>query len=187
MNERPDIRMDKAQFLQWVQGRQGKYELRRGRVVMHPGISRNHRRLMTAFIVALTSRLPSDAWEIGAAEFAIEIGDDIRYPDVLVEKAGGAGSALSTSEPVLLVEILSPSSVGTDFTEKLAEYTSLASLEAYIIASQDEPICWLWQRGAGGAFPRLPEEIKGRDAAIALTARAISLPLAEIYRGIGTA
>ena len=85
------------------------------------------------------------------------------------------------------MEVLSPSSVGTDMVEKLAEYTSLASLEAYIVASQDEPICWVWQRsGEDRSFPKTPEEIAGRDKAIMIAALGISLPLSEIYRGIGT-
>jgi Uma2 family endonuclease len=185
MNERPDIRMDKAQFLQWVQGKEGKYELRRGRVVMQAGSSNRHGWIAAGFVTALSNRLDAGVCAVGPADIAVEVGDEIRYPDVVVEKREDDGSDLSTNRPVILVEVLSPSSAGTDFTEKLAEYTSLPSLEAYIVASQDEPICWLWQRGADGAFPRLPEEIKGRDAAIALSARAISLPLAEIYRGIG--
>jgi hypothetical protein len=72
--------------------------------------------------------------------------------------------------------------------EKLAEYTSLPSLEAYIVASQDEPICWVWQRtGADRSFERKPEDISGRDKAIEIGALGISLPMSEIYRGIGTA
>jgi Uma2 family endonuclease len=105
----------------------------------------------------------------------------------LVERLNADGKALSTQSPVVLIEVLSPSSTGTDMTEKLAEYTSLPSLEAYIVASQDEPICWVWQRGEDRAFPKKPKEIAGRDKSIDIAALGISLPLAEIFRGIGSA
>jgi len=189
MNERPNLKHDqkfkKSEFFDWVTGREGRYELQDGRIIVQAGGTRNHWRVTSAFLIALRGRLAADAWEVGTTDLAVEIGDNERYPDVLVEAAGGDGSALSTSQPVILIEVLSPSSVGLDMTIKLAEYTTLASLEAYIVASQEEPICWVWQRGSDGCFPRLPEQIEGRDASIGLHGRSIDFPLAEIYRGIG--
>lgn len=95
--------------------------------------------------------------------------------------------------PVLLIEVLSPTVTGIDLTEKPAEYTSFNSLEVYIVASQDEPICWVWQRSGSKAgdsappraFPPRPAELAGRDQALEIPALGISLPLAEIYRRIG--
>ncbi len=179
--------MTKAEFLAWVQGQQGRFELKDGRVIMQAGGTKRHSWICVNLIAALTSCLVSDAWAIGTTDIAVEIGDDVRYPDVSVERREDDGNALSTDRPVLLVEVLSPSSKSTDMTIKLAEYTSLQSLEAYIVASQDEAICWLWQRGgADRAFQAMPEKVKGRDNAIAITALATSLPLSEIYRGIAT-
>jgi Uma2 family endonuclease len=134
----------------------------------------------------LSARLDRMTWAVAPTDIAIEIGSDIRFPDVVVERRQGDDTAISTHTPTLLVEVLSPSSVGTDMTAKLAEYTSLPSLEACIVASQDEPICWVWQRGGEGrTFPRTPQEVAGRDSAIEIVALGLSLPLGEIYRGIG--
>ncbi len=176
----------KAAFYAWVQGREGRYELDRGQIVMMTGATRDHWRVMMAFVRALDARLDTEQWLVGAADLAVEIGEQIRYPDVLVEKAGGAGKGLAADDPIILVEVLSTSSPALDLRIKPAEYTSLPSLEAYIVASQDEPICWVWQREASGGFPKDPAEVKGREASIELSGRGISLPLADIYRGIGT-
>jgi Uma2 family endonuclease len=185
MNAPLGLKLDKRAFLQWVQKQERRCELKDGEVIMHPGVSRDHTALVTRFVIALGNRLDPDVWAVGATDFAVEIGPDIRYPDVLVERLNADGKALSTQSPVVLIEVLSPSSTGTDMTEKLAEYTSLPSLEAYIVASQDEPICWVWQRGEDRAFPKKPKEIAGRDNAIEIAALGISLSLAEIFRGIG--
>ena len=84
---------------------------------------------------------------------------------------------------------ISPSSVARDLNVKVAEYLSLPSLEAYIVASQDEPIVWIWQRSTEGArdFPKQPVEINGRDQAIALSFFGFSIAMEPLYRGIGTA
>ena len=86
-------------------------------------------------------------------------------------------------------DLLSPSSVARDLNVKVAEYLSLPSLEAYIVASQDEPIVWIWQRSTEGArdFPKQPVEINGRDQAIALSFSGFGIAMEPLYRGIGTA
>jgi Uma2 family endonuclease len=179
-------RMDKVAFLRWNADREGtRCELKDGEIVMHPGVSRNHARVAMSFIRALDKRLDDKTWSITAGDFAVEIGEDIRYPDVLIEPVGGDGLAYTTLQPALLVEVLSPSSAGRDLRLKVEEYTSLPSLEAYIVASPDEPIDWIWQRDAmSREFPAEPVEIKGLAAAIEIAALSVTLPLAEIYRGI---
>ena len=124
-------------------------------------------------------------WAVTTADFAVEIGDDVRYPDALVEAAAGlVPDAVSTAQPALLLEVLSPSSAGRDLNVKVGEYTSLPSLQCYIVASQDEAIVWVWQRDASGAFAKIATEIKGLDGVIEVEALGIILPLAEIYRGM---
>lgn len=180
-------RMDKAAFLKWNADRKGtRCEFKDGEIIVHPGVSRNHSRVASAFVYALKTRLTFDHWDISGSDFAVEIGDDIRYPDVLVERRGADGDAYTTLDPVVLVEVLSPSSAGRDLRNKVEDYLGLPSLEAYIVASQDEPIVWIWQRDkVSREFPAEPTEIAGREREITLDALAISLPLAEIYRGIG--
>ncbi|MCH9807827.1 MAG: Uma2 family endonuclease [Alphaproteobacteria bacterium] len=192
MNAPLDLKLTKPEFLRWVQRQQGHYELKGGQVMMHAGTTRRHWLVYNRFIVEIAKRLDDSSWVVGGTDLAVEIGDTIRYPDVLVEAAGGDGDALTTKTPAMLIEVLSPSSVGTDMTEKPSEYGSLPSLAAYIVASQDEPIVWAWIRtcedGANptGPMPTKPLEISGRDAAIEIPALGLSIPLQEIYRGIGT-
>ena len=178
-------RLDKASFFAWLQGQEGgRYELKDGEIIMHAGSSRRHAKLASGFVTALSTRLDLNIWLVTAADYAVEIGADIRYPDILVARDTDAAE-LSTSAPVLLVEILSPSSVARDMNVKLAEYTSLASLECYIVASQDEPIVWVWLRDADTReFPTLATEIAGANAKLEIPSLALALPLAEIYRGI---
>lgn len=179
--------MTKAEFLRWVQRQERRHELVAGRAVMHPGSTHRHALLATRFVVAFSTRLDVEQWSVSTAEFGVEAGEGIRYPDVLIASADIEATAMATDRPVVIVEILSPSSVGTDMTEKLAEYTSLPSLQSYIVASQDEAIVWVWQRNAAsGAFPSKPQEIAGREASIVITALDLALPMAELYRGIKT-
>lgn len=187
MNAPLEIRMDNAAFLQWVQGREGRFELERGRVVQQmTGGSRNHALLIGRFTSELSRQLEKTQWAVMPTELAVEIADSVRFPDVMIEPTGLDGQALSSLSPVVLIEVLSPSSVLRDLKTKVAEYTSLPTLQAYVVASQDEPIVWLWQRPAPDApFPAEPAELVGRDKHLALATPGVTVALADLYRGIG--
>lgn len=182
--------MGKAEFFAWLRTKEGgRYELKTGEVVVHAGSTMRHASLSARFLHVLIGQLDANDWLVVGSDAAVEIGDDIRYPDVVVvERSPGADVTQSTDSPVLIVEVLSPSSAGRDLVEKLAEYTSLPSLEAYIVASQDQPIVRVWQRDAATrAFPALPVEVAGPDGSITIEALGVTLPLGEVYRGIVSA
>jgi hypothetical protein len=60
----------------------------------------------------------------------------------------------------------------------------MPTLEAYIVAGQDEPTCLVWTRDAGGRFPAEPLTVMGTDKVVDIPALSLTIPLADIYRGI---
>jgi Uma2 family endonuclease len=187
MNTHARLSMDKDAFFRWGEKHDGRFELKDGRVVMMVGATKLHAAISSDIVFALKSRLGREAWSVTTAEFAVDIDGDIRYPDVLVEAAGGDAKALSTDKPVVIVEVLSASSIATDLNVKAAEYMSLASLETYIVASQDEPRLWLWNRSdaaSGRGWPKVPEEVHGKDKSVPLPVLGLELPMADIYAAL---
>ncbi|CAM4012347.1 Uma2 family endonuclease [Deinococcus marmoris] len=59
------------------------------------------------------------------------------YPDVVATCERVDGKAASISAPSLIVEVLSPRTRHTDLTDKIWAYTSLASLQTYLIVEAD--------------------------------------------------
>jgi len=185
MNAPLGLKLDKAAFCAWLEHQEHRHEWKEGRVVQMTNVTKAHVRVAANFIRAISARLDLDRWSVTQSDLGVEDEEFVRFPDVIVEPMDTDDESRRARQPVLLVEILSPSSVGIDFTEKLAEYTSFASLEAYIIASQDEPILWIWRRLAEiGAFPATPTEVNGRDSQVDVPGLGITLPLAELYRGV---
>jgi Uma2 family endonuclease len=174
--------MDAAAFLSWTEGREGRYELARGRVMMMTGGSRAHALIVRRVANALERRLDAARWTILTSDFAVKVGPDtVRYPDVVADVGDGALNDLAATAPGLIAEVLSPSSVTNDLGDKAGEYLHLASVSAYIVLSQDEPKAWLWVRGQSG-FPGGPEVIMA-EGVIRIPVLSIELPLAEVYRG----
>ena len=175
-------------FLLWSSQRQreeGKFELARGRVVCNMIVaSRGHAHVCSNLIGELIRLVDRDRFDIGAADFAVRTKVGVRSPDIVVDPASSQRRELSTTTPIFIAEVLSPSTAGTDFTEKLEEYTSIAALQSYLICSQDEPRAWVWSRQSDGSWPKQPTELAGREATIALRSLGIELAMAAIFRGI---
>jgi Uma2 family endonuclease len=183
MNVQLPVHMDKPSFLAWLAGQEGRYELVEGHVVMMARPARAHARILLNLAITLRSQLDPRLWEV-IAEFGLDAGPEtLRYPDIVVDRAGGANGDYTATAPVVLIEVLSPSSVVIDLRDKAAEYLQLPSLNAYLVFSQDAPKAWVWTR-AGEEFAAKPTEIAGYDKVIRIEAPSFALPLAEIYAGI---
>ncbi|PSJ56357.1 Uma2 family endonuclease [Kumtagia ephedrae] len=184
MNIQSKLPTTADEFLRWNEGREGKREFVRGRVVeMMINVTRNHWRIATRLTHQLVLQLGLEAYDIGATDFGVRTRDGVRYPDVLVEPTAGDGKALATSAPLLVAEILSPASVAEDFGTKASDYLALASLRHYLVLAQDEPRLWLWSRADDGAWTE-PDMIEGRGETVSLAGLGITLQLSELYAGI---
>lgn len=184
MNIQLDRRMGKSEFLTWVQAHEGRYELAGSRVIMMTGGSRGHALLVRRLAAALEKRLDGNRWTVLTSDFGVDLGPStVRYPDVVVDVAGGEFKDLTATAPAVIAEIISPSSAKDDLGAKADEYLRLPSLSAYLVLAQEEPKARVWLRGAGG-FSGKPKVIEGLDAAIEIASLGIDLPLAEIYAGM---
>ena len=82
------------------------------------------------------------------------------YPDVLVTCDSSLDSSRTVYRPSILFEVLSRTTEAIDRGEKWEQYQTIPSLEAYVLLSQNEPVCevfsrqaekWLYERLAGDA------------------------------------
>jgi len=183
MNIQPPARMDQKAFLAWVQDREERYELDRGRVMMMTGGSREHWQITANLIKALDARLDLNRFTV-LPEFGVDIAPhSLRFPDIVVDVVGETRGDLKATAPVLIAEVLSPSSERVDLGDKAAEYLRLPTLQAYLVFAQDEMKAWLWSRGDGD-FPAGPKILEGEDAIARFEPLKIDLPLSEVYRRV---
>jgi Uma2 family endonuclease len=184
MNVRSDLRMSKAAFIEWDAAEGEHCELVGGRVVMMPRPSLAHGMIVSNLIVLLRARLDPKQCVV-VPEFGLDTAPEtLRYPDIVVVRAGSPGKSYTTSTPVLLAEVLSPSSVEIDLGDKAIEYQQLPSLLAYIVLSQDEPKAWVWVRETATHFAQ--NKASGPEAVISVGALQLELLMADIYAGVET-
>lgn len=184
----PDAPSEPEAFLRWSAGRprhEGRYELSRGVVTRNMiNVTRAHGYICSNIVVALSRVLDMDRYMITPADFAVRTPVGIRGPDILVETIHPDGTALASDTPLLLMEVLSPSTAGIDFSDKRDEYLGIASLQTYVICAQDEARVWLWARGEDGRWPPQAVMLEGRGGFVTLGGLNARLDLAAIFRGI---
>jgi len=183
MNIQLPMHMDKPSFIAWLQGREGRYELAGGRVLMMVNATRAHGMIVSNLVVLLRSQLDAKAWTV-IADFGLDAGPrTLRFPDVVVDRAGGKSADYVATAPALLVEVLSPSTARFDLGDKASEFLRVPTLAAYLVFAQDERKAWVWIRKAEN-FPSGPNVIDDENAIVQVPALSLNLPFSAIYSGI---
>jgi Uma2 family endonuclease len=103
------------------------------------------------------------------------------YPDLQVVCKSNEPTSVFQDQPILIIEVLSPSTRRYDLDEKMAAYLTIASLEYYIALEQHQPIAIVMSRTADGF---LREVIEGIKTDIKLPVLECTLSMREIYEGI---
>lgn len=83
--------------------------------------------------------------------------------------------------PILIVEVLSPSTADYDRQNKFRIYRVIPSFSEYLLVEQDEPFVERYSKQAEGW---LLSDFSSLEVSISLDSVAIALSMAEIYRGV---
>ena len=92
------------------------------------------------------------------------------------------GNRTVITNPLLVAEVLSPSTESKDRGEKFHNYLAVDSLAVYLLVSQDAPRVEQFSRAEDGQWSYTLTA--GLESALNIPALSISLRLADIYDGI---
>lgn len=179
MAERKFERMSIEAFLAWEQDQERRYELVDGLPMAMTGGTEAHDNLRLAIASEFRRQLDRRVCRPHIdLKVACETGN-VRYPDVQINCQPGEVKRTTVGRPVVVVEVLSPSTRAADFLVKLKDYESVASIETYLIFWQDEPKAAVFER-SGAAFQRT-RDLDGPDAVLELPALGLTLRFADLY------
>ena len=129
----------------------------------------------------LTARLRGGPCEAFTEGLKVMAAGSVRYPDAFVACGPNANAATVAENPVVVFEVLSPSTAGTDIVVKNREYRATASILRYVILMQDRMRATVQERrGEDWLGTSLTEA----DAVLEMPEIGVSLPLAALYEGV---
>jgi Uma2 family endonuclease len=176
--------MTEAEYFKFEENSPTRHEYVDGYVHAMCGASIAHNRIVTRLQIALANRLgdgPCEAFSPGAMLKIEAVSDnDYLYPDIMVSCDQKGWSEKWLVNPRLIVEVLSPSTQHIDRREKAKTYRKIPSMEEYVIAAQSSAQLTIFRRSEGW----VAEIVSGAEAVVEFRSLGLSIPLAEIYRGV---
>lgn len=174
--------MTATEFLEWSLDQEDRYELVDGRPVAMTGARQRHDVVLGNLFGALLNRLRGGPCRPFTDDIAVVVPNgNVRRPDISV-LCGPLDEQATTTEPYLVVEVLSPSTRGFDLVRKLNEYQALEGLGAILMVDPDLPRAILWSRDANRIWRS--EVAEGLEAGLHLPVMNVQFPLAEVYDGL---
>lgn len=173
--------MTAEEFLAWSEGRPGRYELVDGEIFAQAAERVAHAEAKGAVYVALLAAIREDGLPCRALPDGMAVRIDERTvfePDAQVYCGPRlAPSDLVVENPMIVVEVLSPSTGRNDALGKLTGYFRLPSIQHYLIVDPDQPLVIHHGRGAGtDILTRIVTEVE-----VKLDPPGLTFSLAEIY------
>ena len=161
-----------------------RHEYLGGLVYAMAGETRTHKTICLNLISTLRQPLRGGPCRLYASDIRVNLNlrDDsyYYYPDLVVTCDSRDNYPRFVHHPKLILEVLSESTQRVDRREKFFAYTSLPSLEEYVLVTQAVPEVTMFRRSASWKA----ETVIGGEANLRLDSVGLSLPLATVYEGL---
>ncbi len=171
-----------AQYLEMEKGSEVKHEFIYGNVIEMAGASFLHFRTTKRVGRLFDDLLNDKGYEAITTDIRVESaeGEVFFYPDVAVVKSAlQQDRSLYAQEPILIAEVLSPSTRTYDSVDKFIQYKKLESLQYYLLIDTEKQLVIFYERTFDDEWPSSfftqPSEI------IELPLLGISISLKDIY------
>lgn len=154
-------RMSADEFLAWEATQTERHEFVQGEVFAMTGGRDRNNTVSGNLYMALRQHLAGSGCRVYASDLKLQVAaaDAFFYPDLMVTcSAADLADRLVKREPVLVVEVLSPSTEAFDRGDKFAHYRRLPSLREYLLVDVDRLRCDLYRKGADGLWVLHPAE-----------------------------
>jgi Uma2 family endonuclease len=183
--------LTEAAFFDLIAGRPGRYELHDGEMYAMAGGSEAHALIGTNTLTALSELARRRGCRTYGGDFYIRppergAGDSALSPDAWVRCGPVVPTSHSASDPVVVVEVLSPSTMVFDRGDKLERYFTVPSLQHVLLLYQHAMRAELWTRTPreDGDDQWLVTHHEDPAGHIPLAALDGSLALADLYLGL---
>ena len=153
-----------------------------GHVYAMAGASERHNTIAGSFYANIEVNLRDDcrAWQSDMKVIGANRGKNFAYyPDIMAACGENTGDQYVRTNPILIIEVLSPSTMRTDLTEKFENYQSIDSLLEYVVVSQDTPFLRVFRRRNNWQ-----SEAYYADDILSLESVGLDIKIEDIYRRV---
>ncbi len=169
-----------GEFLAWEDRQELRYEFDGCQPIAMTGGTRAHATIQANLVIALGTRLRGKPCRPFGGDLKIAVAGRVRYPDAFVVCTPGQNDARVVTDPVVVFEVSSDSTVREDLFAKNAEYRATPSILRYVVLEQTKAAAIAFSRKGADWV----SEIVTDEGLLPMPEIGVELPLAERYLGI---
>ena len=187
MSAQPVYFYSEAEYLRNERASEQKHEYADGEIYALAGASERHNLITINILASLHGQLRKRPCSVYSSDMRVRIPRSraYTYPDISVV-CGGPHFTDSENDvllnPLIIFEVLSPSTERYDRGKKFANYRLLEDLQAYILVSQDKQMLEQYTRQADDTW-LLTVHVRA-DTVLQLASIGCQLALNDVYDGI---
>lgn len=182
----PIRKMSLQEFIEWENNQPDRNEYYGGEVFAMVGGRRTHGCVVANLMRHLGNHLAGSRCRVFSESMKVQIADEaILYPDVFVTcDPADLSTEMIFRAPIVVIEVLSPTTQAYDRSQKFALYRRLPSLREYVLVDPESRRAEAFRLGVDSLWvlhdmSESPElSIAGIDAKV---------PLAEVFAGLDPA
>lgn len=187
----PKVHLSPAEYYRRERVAEVKSEYFAGEFFAMAGRTVNHSRVKTNVAFSVSSALikKGGGCEPFDSDLRVKVSQTgLRtYPDLTVicgpvETDPEDDKGETAINPTLIVEVLSDSTERYDRSIKFDHYQTIPTLKQYVLVSQAQPKVETYLRQTDGTWQYA--SFTGLEVAASLSSLGVTLPLAEVYRGV---
>ncbi len=172
--------MTLEEFLAWERRQELRYEFDGIQPLAMTGGTIEHSVIATNLVQAIGPQLRGTRCRAFRSDVKILVAGRVRYPDAVVSCTPAPRGTDVVLEPVVVFEVLSSSTAGTDRIAKNEEYRATPSIQRYVMLEQT--------RQAATVFSRVGDDWVGHvltgSVALPLPEIGVSVPLDVVYADV---
>ena len=183
----PATYVSPEEYLERERKAETRSEYIRGEIVAMAGASVRHAAIISNLVMEIGAHLRTTKCSIFSTDLrlAVNRAGVYTYPDVMVVCGNPASiddRRDTISNPVLIIEVLSPSSKNYDRGQKFQYYRMLPSLKEYVTVAQEEVHVERHVRGDAGEWTLT--DFWQLEESLQLQSINVTLKLSDIYRRV---
>lgn len=170
-------------YLEGEKVSQIRHEYIDGEVYAMAGTSDNHNRVAGNLYSAFLNHLRTSDCEPFVGDIKVRLTSEVYYyPDVLISCEKNPEDSHFRNKPILIVEVISPSTEHIDRREKLLFYQQIPSLQEYVVIEQKEIAIEIHRRQPNGGW--ITYYFDESDDEVEFQSIDMTLAIDEIYRRV---
>lgn len=171
------------EYLAGEETSQVRYEFVDGEVFAMSGASNKHNLISGNLFGNLWSHLRDSDCQVYKENMKLKADKrTFYYPDIFVACDKNPENEYYREEPILIIEVISPSTRQIDRREKLRAYQQMPSVQEYVVVEQEKISVEIHRRQPDGRW--ITYFFNKNDEAFTLESVDLTLALTEVYRRV---